>query len=228
MCLQEALATVERQFHELDESELTQASISNQRLNRDYFHRRLNCSLRLSNLPQDVTIKEITDSIRSCGRIYKLKINPTGLPLRQRATAKVVFFDNTGASALLEQTNLAGPDGPGGIWIRRRRVRVTHSRHRIPPHLDLPLDHTRALRFTGPVEVINCSVLTNHFISIFRTDEIEEVIDHTANPYVGDVEFRFASYKSQALPVLRAVVDEELLWDRTPHVVVDFAPDPCA
>ncbi|KAM7210909.1 hypothetical protein V8F06_013709 [Rhypophila decipiens] len=226
MCLQEALATVERQFHELDEFRTHPGVHQQPEAEPGLLPQRLNCSLRLSNLPRDVTIKEITDSIRSCGRIYKLKI--TGLPPRQHATAKVVFFDSTGASALLEQSKLAGPDGPGGIWIRRRRVRITHSRHRIPPHLDLPLDHTRALRFTGPVEVINCSVLTNHFISIFRTDEIEEVIDHTANPYVGDVEFRFASYKSQALPVLLAVVDEELLWDHTPHVVVDFAPDPCA
>ncbi|KAM7184798.1 hypothetical protein V8F33_012797 [Rhypophila sp. PSN 637] len=182
----------------------------------------LNCSFWLTRLPADVTIKEIADSIRACGRVYHIRII-SGYGHSRGAAAIVTFFNSSATMAFLDG-HVFGAQVY--LRVRGRMVSVVRNRIKIPPQLDLPIDHTRVIRIAGPVEIVNYQFLTTHFES-FCKYELEDVLDHSITPGHGDLEFRFARYDSQAECVFHAL-ERDTLFAHNPLVTVHFAADPCA
>ncbi|KAK4211887.1 hypothetical protein QBC37DRAFT_289314 [Rhypophila decipiens] len=182
-----------------------------------------NCSFWLSKLPPDVEIHEITDQIRSsCGRVYHIRI--ISGDVHYRGAAAIVTFFNSSAAMTFFDRHVLGTQGC--LRIRGKRVCAVRNRTKIPPQLDLPMDHTRVIRIAGPVEIVNYSFLTTHFES-FCKYELEDVLDHSTTPGHCDLEFRFARYDSQAECVFHAL-ERDTLFIHNPLVTVHFAVDPCA
>ncbi|KAM7210910.1 hypothetical protein V8F06_013710 [Rhypophila decipiens] len=182
----------------------------------------LNCSFWLTRLPADVTIKEIADSIRACGRVYHIRI--ISGDVHYRGAAAIVTFFNSSAAMIFFDSHVLGTQGC--LRIRSKRVCAVRNRTKIPPQLDLPIDHTRVIRITGPVDIVNYSFLTTHFES-FCKYELEDALSHSITPGHGDLEFRFARYDSQAECVFHAL-ERDTLFIHNPLVTVYFAADPCA
>ncbi|KAK0665769.1 hypothetical protein QBC41DRAFT_232147, partial [Cercophora samala] len=172
-----------------------------------------NCSLWITGLPNDITYSELLASITDCGRIFSSYINYPDFHAGQYfAAAKVVFFTRSGAHNLMR----------AGLTIRGRPAVITPNRIRVAES-QLPSDHTRVLRITGPAGLVNvpalAQILHDHQVMYGLDRIIERDTTGVWNP---DIEWRFASYRCQAR--LAKDIISRLLGNR---VRVEYAPDPC-
>ncbi|KAM7182885.1 hypothetical protein V8F20_012811 [Naviculisporaceae sp. PSN 640] len=191
----------------------------------------LNCSFWATNLPKDVTVKEICDAIRDCGRISAIHISrgetyPGGK--KKYAAAKIIFVDLKGAQMFFLLAVLGR--APGFI-VRGRRAYVERNRHKVPPQLGLPRNHTRVLYITGHYWIANPSYLTQFLEShgiVFQLESTVELprrdFDH---PDLRRLELRFARYSGQARRAYLALQGEAGFRRLSPPLRVDFDDDPC-
>ncbi|KAM7184799.1 hypothetical protein V8F33_012798 [Rhypophila sp. PSN 637] len=195
-----------------------------------------NCSFWLSKLPPDVEIHEITDQIRSCGRLTVVQITRAQAN-RWGAGAKVTFFEVLAAQefhrryAIFEE--MEDPLYTGGLaghfMIRGRRASVVRNNVKVAQN-SAPEHHSRVVRITGPrwyvQEATILSILQGKFVF-----QLERVLDHSTKE-TGDLEFRFARYQEQAKFAILALFSE---LEQNPNlhrslrqtVTIRYWEDPC-
>lgn len=176
----------------------------------------LNAAVWITNLPPAVTVHELLGQIRGCGRVYATVINPPTIGHRF-AAAKVVFFELSGAHALIAQSV-----SEAGFHVGGMRARVTHNRIRSEEVRDGGRN-SRVLFIFGVPSFVNEAALTAYFRSKF-TFQIDEVITHHRDECCGVVEYRFGSYRCQA-EIARMALGRE---KKEEVFTVRFEPDPCA
>ncbi|KAK3502968.1 hypothetical protein B0T13DRAFT_509691 [Neurospora crassa] len=133
-----------------------------------------NCSLYITGLPVDVTVRDIFDDIRDIGKVFSLHISPRREG-HSRAAAAIVFFTRTAAERFYNRfatrDNAAARWGgtvpnPGRI-LGRRPVNVVWNQVKAAPFTER--DHvTRVLQVEGPSDIVNEEFLLTYFRSKCR------------------------------------------------------------
>lgn len=176
-----------------------------------------NASLWVTNLPPDVTHRELLAQIRHVGRVWCCYINgPDGIQ-HSTAAAKVVFFHPRAAQRMLQRA-LVG----GGFEIRGYRARVTHNRIKTGETMPRCGDESRVLIVTGQAHFVNERTLTAYFDErfTFQVDEVRELIRGGGRAVV---EFRFGSFRCQAqMGKISLEKDRPVGFEK-----VEFGEDPC-
>ena len=175
-----------------------------------------NCALWLTNLPPDVTTKELLACIRNIGRIWCTVINAPDYTRHITAAAKVVFFTPQPAQHLLTQSVTRG------LTIRDHQVKVTRNRVKYREEA-LVGTESRVLIVTGKSTFVNEKQLTNFFRErfIFEIDEVRGLIENVAGRSV--VEYKFGSYRCQAqMGKMALEKDKPEGFEK-----VEFGEDPC-
>ncbi|UNI19271.1 hypothetical protein JDV02_005465 [Purpureocillium takamizusanense] len=151
---------------------------------------RLNCSIWITNLPQDITYAELLESVGSRGRIFCSFINsPDGVKFHT-AAAKVVFFKPGPAQRLRDEA--AHP----GFYVRGHRTRITLNRIK-SSEVPVAGRNCRVLIITGRDDFVNEQTLREWFDRriVWQGDGVIELI-HARGRTV--LEWRFGSYRNQA------------------------------
>ncbi|KAJ4416388.1 hypothetical protein N0V85_002308 [Neurospora sp. IMI 360204] len=135
-----------------------------------------NCSLYITGLPLDVTVRDIFDDIRNIGKVYSLHISPRRDSHSRRAAA-IVFFTRAAAERFFNRfatrDNAAARWGgavpnPGRI-LGRRPVNVVWNQVKVAPCTGR--EHvTRVLQVEGPSEIVNEEFLLAYFRTKCRFD----------------------------------------------------------
>ncbi|KAM0555792.1 hypothetical protein ACHAPJ_006188 [Fusarium lateritium] len=179
-----------------------------------------NCALWLTNLPPDVTHRQLLAQIRNVGRIWCTVINEPDYDRHETAAAKVVFFTPGPAQLLLSQSLTQG------LHVGGYAVRVTHNRVK---YGEQPLvgSASRVLIITGKTTFVNPESLTEFFKTrfVFEVDEITNLIVHGERDNGGRsvVEYRFGSFRCQAqMGKMALEKDRPQGFEK-----VEFGPDPC-
>ncbi|KAJ6445461.1 hypothetical protein O9K51_00222 [Purpureocillium lavendulum] len=151
---------------------------------------RYNCSVWITNLPENVTYTELLESVGRRGRIYCSFINnPDGVKFHT-AAAKVVFFAPGPAQRLRDEA--AHP----GFFVRGHRTRITLNRIK-SGEVHVSGRQCRVLIITGRDEFVNEQTLREWFDRriVWQGDGVHELI-HARGRRV--LEWRFGSYRNQA------------------------------
>lgn len=151
---------------------------------------RLNCSVWITNLPEDITYAELLESVGSRGRIFCSFINsPDGIKFHT-AAAKVVFFKPGPAQRLRDEA--AHP----GFYVRGHRTRITLNRIK-SGEVQVAGRNCRVLIITGRDDFVNEQTLREWFDRriVWQGDGVNELI-HARGRRV--LEWRFGSYRNQA------------------------------
>ncbi|KAF4979587.1 hypothetical protein FZEAL_4216 [Fusarium zealandicum] len=180
----------------------------------------LNCALWLTNLPPDVTHRQLLSQVRNVGRIWCTVINAPDWSRHTTAAAKVVFFTPAPAQLLLSKSLTQGLD------VNGYKVKVTHNRVK---YAEEPLigNASRVLIVTGKTTFVNPESLTEFFKArfVFEVDEITELIVqgnlHTGGRSV--IEYKFGSFRCQSqMGKMALEKDRPDGFEK-----VEFGPDPC-
>ncbi|ATY66225.1 Nucleotide-alpha-beta plait [Cordyceps militaris] len=175
-----------------------------------------NASLWITNLPPDITHRELLAQIRYMGRIWCCFINgPDGLA-HSTAAAKVVFFQPAAAQRLLAHAL------EHGLVIRQHRAKVAQNRIKTGGTTPRGGDDSRVLLITGQDHFVNEKTLTAYFGErfVFQIDEVKTLIRGGGRAVV---EFRFGSYRCQAqMGKISLEKDRPLGFEKA-----EFGEDPC-
>ncbi|CAM1507492.1 Fc.00g071330.m01.CDS01 [Cosmosporella sp. VM-42] len=174
-----------------------------------------NCALWLTNLPPDVTHRELLAGIRNIGRIWCTVINPPDYERHVTAAAKVVFFTPQPAQQLLVQALSRG------LVVRDRHVKVTHNRVKYGQE-SLIGNASRILIITGQSNLVNEATLTKFFKErfIFEVDDVQCLITAKDRSVV---QYCFGSYRCQAqMGKMALEKDRPAGFEK-----VEFGEDPC-
>ncbi|KAM7182887.1 hypothetical protein V8F20_012813, partial [Naviculisporaceae sp. PSN 640] len=180
-----------------------------------------NCSFRITNLPDNVTEKDITDIVKNCGRVFHVSIHVGD----NGAEAILIFFDYAGARRFLE-ISVMEPlfAGTCRMKICGQPVLIDRSPAKMPPQTELGWDVSRILRISGSAILVNETCLKAFSKSVCDC-KIIETVDHGATEGNRDLEFRFSSFISGAGAVYCAIKASELFQES--DVRVRFVRDPC-
>ncbi|KAI0113895.1 hypothetical protein F4776DRAFT_674091 [Hypoxylon sp. NC0597] len=189
------------------------------------------CSLWITGLPPDCTMKDLLSGIRSAGKIFSCNINPPS-PTGRTSAAKIVFWDRAGTNKFLNQY----------VWgvfrVRDYKPKVIMNRILVPSQT--PSNQSRVVRVIGPDAIVNETYLEEYFKRHFFYD-LEEfsVVHHNAETSMARVEIRFSSHRAQAAAATTWInlaktgrenaVDgmdekEKSLWKEVKYF---WGPDPC-
>ncbi|KAI1137444.1 hypothetical protein F5Y05DRAFT_419372 [Hypoxylon sp. FL0543] len=189
------------------------------------------CSIWVTGLPPNCTIKQLLSSIRSAGKIFSCNVNlPSGSNLT--SAAKIVFWDRDSTNRFLNQYVW----GTFRVGYYKPKVML----NRILVASQLPSTCSRVVRVVGPDAIVNEEYLRQYFERHFFYD-LEEyfLYHHETDTSTSRVEFRFASYRAQAAAAsvwldrartgnedATAGMDEEekRLWTQVRWF---WGPDPC-
>ncbi|KAK3488041.1 uncharacterized protein B0T23DRAFT_364498 [Neurospora hispaniola] len=141
----------------------------------------LNCSLYITGLPIDITVRQIFDDIRNIGKVYSLHISPRG-DSHSRAAAAIVFF--TRAAAERFYNRFSTRDNPAVRWggtvarpgriLGRLPVNVVWNQVKAAPCTDR--EHvTRVIQVEGPSDIVNEEFLLSYFRTKCRFD-LEKIL----------------------------------------------------
>lgn len=173
-----------------------------------------NCALWIWCLPAHVTYKELLSSIRGVGKIYAAVINPpTGAIIT--SAAKVVFFQRFQAERLFDAIE-AGRFVVMGKVIKR--VAWNKIKSGAYPHLG----HSRAIRITGPQDLMDFDFFENFFLRKFAYDLDRRGVVFCNRPGLISHEWHFASLRCQAASA-KTAIERELKG----IFEVEWAVDPC-
>ncbi|KAJ4155904.1 hypothetical protein LMH87_001127 [Akanthomyces muscarius] len=175
-----------------------------------------NASLWITNLPPDITHRELLAQIRGVGRIWCCFINgPDGLK-HTTAAAKVVFFLPAAAQRLLQNAV------EHGLQVRGFRAKVTQNRIKTGETIPKAGDDSRVLIVTGQASFVNEATLTEYFGQrfVFQVDEVRELLRGGGRAVV---EFRFGSYRCQSqMGKISLEKDRPVGFEKA-----EFGEDPC-
>lgn len=175
-----------------------------------------NASLWITNLPPDITHRELLAQIRCVGRIWCCFINgPDGLK-HTTAAAKVVFFLPAAAQRLLQGAV------EHGFQVRGFRAKVTQNRIKTGETIPKCGDDSRVLIVTGQASFVNEATLSEYFGQrfVFQVDEVRELIRGGGRAVV---EFRFGSYRCQSqMGKISLEKDRPVGFEKA-----EFGEDPC-
>ncbi|CAJ0550320.1 Ff.00g102500.m01.CDS01 [Fusarium sp. VM40] len=178
-----------------------------------------NCALWLTNLPPDVTHRQLLSQIRNVGRIWCTVINEPDYERHDTAAAKVVFFTPGPAQILLSKSLTQG------LQVGSHAVRVTHNRVK---YGEQPVvgAASRVLIITGKSSFVNAESLTKFFKErfVFEIDEITTlIIRGEAKSGRSVIEYRFGSFRCQAqMGKMALEKDRPDGFEK-----VEFGEDPC-
>ncbi|KAI6777154.1 hypothetical protein HG530_001099 [Fusarium avenaceum] len=179
-----------------------------------------NCALWLTNLPPDVTHRQLLSQIRNVGRIWCTVINEPDYERHDTAAAKVVFFTPGPAQTLLSKSLTQG------LQVGSHAVRVTHNRVK---YGEQPVvgAASRVLIITGKSSFVNAESLTRFFKErfVFEIDEITTLIIRGEAKTGGRavIEYRFGSFRCQAqMGKMALEKDRPDGFEK-----VEFGEDPC-
>ncbi|KAF5022483.1 hypothetical protein F66182_5455 [Fusarium sp. NRRL 66182] len=179
-----------------------------------------NCALWLTNLPPDVTHRQLLAQIRNVGRIWCTVINEPDYERHDTAAAKVVFFAPEPAQRLLSKSLTQG------LHVGGYPVKVTHNRVKYGEQPAVG-SASRVLIITGKSAFVNAESLTEFFKArfVFEIDEITPLIVQGRADQGGRsvVEYRFGSFRCQAqMGKMALEKDRPFGFEK-----VEFGPDPC-
>ena len=149
-----------------------------------------NCSVWITNLPEDVSYAELLASVGRRGRIYCTFVNrPDGVKFRT-AAAKVVFFTPAPAQRLCEDA--AHP----GFFVGNHRARITRNRIK-SREVSVAGRQCRVLIITGSDDFVNEPTLRAWFDRriVWQEDGVSELMHRPGRRVL---EWRFGSYRNQA------------------------------
>ncbi|CAK7199980.1 hypothetical protein SEUCBS139899_002668 [Sporothrix eucalyptigena] len=198
----------------------------------DHVPAHLNTSLFLMGLPPQATVGDLLRAVAALGptgRVFAASVNPPDparrLPL---AAAKISFFTRQQAERLKSQIDA----GQLVMWdisgassgSRSLTIRCAWNRDKKPPRQCVQANECRVLRIRGPADVVNFEALTAYFDEKFRY-ELQDIKvvggGTTANAGEQTMEWRFASFQSQAIAAKMALNQERKM------VRVEYGRDPC-
>ncbi|KAI1348849.1 hypothetical protein F5Y01DRAFT_290991 [Xylaria sp. FL0043] len=179
-------------------------------------------SVWIKNLPGGIDHAMLLNSVRDCGKVFAIYINP---PREGYVTvfATIIFFDVAGAQNLLRQSR------EGRFVVDRYVAEVSHNRIRIPARP--PSSASRVLLFEGPSHIVNPESLFALFTYFDIFWQNEAIIVLSQDGMFTRLEWRFASYYRQAEAVWECM-DRMFRDPQTPHepwrqVTVRYGADPC-
>lgn len=171
----------------------------------------LNTCIWVEGAPADMTYYEMLRSIRHCGKVYSVHINP---PREKHftAAAKIAFCTRLGAENFFHQAHSGC-----GIVIRGRRLCVRWNRNKYRENFNR--GESRVLRISGPSDYINYPVLAEYFSRLFYFNLIwvQEV-----SP--GVMIWEFSSILAQAHSAKQAIEREPAMMNL---VRIKYERDPC-
>lgn len=171
----------------------------------------LNTCIWVEGAPADLTYFEMLRSIRHCGKVYSVHINP---PREKHftAAAKIAFCTRVGAERFFQQAHSAI-----GIIIRGRRICVRWNRNKYRENFNRA--ESRVLRISGPSAYVNFQVLGEYFAGLFYFNLIwvEEL-----SP--GNMIWEFSSILAQAHSAKQAIEREPAMMNM---VRIKYERDPC-
>ncbi|OBT91283.1 hypothetical protein VE02_00289 [Pseudogymnoascus sp. 03VT05] len=171
----------------------------------------LNTCIWVEGAPADMTYYEILRSIRHCGKVYSVHINP---PREKHftAAAKIAFCTRLGAENFFHQAHSGY-----GIAIRGRRLCVRWNRNKYRENFNR--GESRVLRISGPSGYINYPVLAEYFSRLFYFNLIwvQEL-----SP--GVMIWEFSSILAQAHSAKQAIEREPAMMNL---VRIKYERDPC-
>ncbi|KFY29956.1 hypothetical protein V493_02201 [Pseudogymnoascus sp. VKM F-4281 (FW-2241)] len=171
----------------------------------------MNTCIWVEGAPADLTYFEMLRSIRHCGKVYSVHINP---PREKHftAAAKIAFCTRLGAEHFFQQAHSAL-----GIVIRGRRICVRWNRNKYRENFNRA--ESRVLRISGNPAFVNFQVLGEYFARLFYFNLIwvEEL-----SP--GDMIWEFSSILAQAHSAKQAIEREPAMMN---IVRIQYQRDPC-
>ncbi|KAK3953418.1 hypothetical protein QBC32DRAFT_312940 [Pseudoneurospora amorphoporcata] len=136
----------------------------------------LNCSLYITGLPLDVTVRDIFYDIRDIGKVYSLHISPRR-DGHSKTAAAIVFFTRIAAERFFNRfatrhnptVRWGGAVAKPGRILGRLPVNVVWNQVKVPPCTDR--QHvTRVLQVEGPSDIVNEEFLLAYFRTKCRFD----------------------------------------------------------
>ncbi|KAI1504029.1 hypothetical protein F5X99DRAFT_373266 [Biscogniauxia marginata] len=201
-----------------------------------------NCSVYVTNLPPQCTIRMLLSSIRNVGKVFASHISPPS-GSHSTAAATITFWDQASTARFMEQSR-------NGHWrVEGYTPYVRYNRIRAEPQRPSP--RSRVLHIRGPADLLGEEYLKRVFRA-YCTYELECVSGETLSPSVVQFEFRFSSFRAQShvaykvcnalrnrstRGLLAVIANEDAdfnNWmgedelDKWSRVNVHWAADPCA
>ncbi|KFY36545.1 hypothetical protein V495_07809 [Pseudogymnoascus sp. VKM F-4514 (FW-929)] len=171
----------------------------------------LNTCIWVEGAPGDLTYYEMLRSIRHCGKVYSVHINP---PKEKHftAAAKIAFCTRLGAERFFQQAHSAY-----GIIIRGRRICVRWNRNKYRENNNRA--ESRVLRIFGDPTYVNFQTLGEYFRRLFYFNLIwvEQVAP-------GVMIWEFSSILAQAHSAKQAIEREPAMMN---IVGIKYERDPC-
>ncbi|KAI1272168.1 hypothetical protein F5Y07DRAFT_380737 [Xylaria sp. FL0933] len=181
-----------------------------------------NASVWVKNLPGGISHATLLNSVRDCGKVFAIYINP---PRDGYVTVSgtIIFFDVAGARNLLQRSR------EGRFVVEGYVAQVGHNRIRTPAQP--PSSASRVLLFEGPSHIVNPQSLSALFNCFGILWQDEAVIVWSRDGTFTQLEWRFASYFRQAQAVWDCM-DQMFRDPQVPRgpwteITVRFGADPC-
>ncbi|KFY37665.1 hypothetical protein V494_04677 [Pseudogymnoascus sp. VKM F-4513 (FW-928)] len=171
----------------------------------------MNTCIWVEGAPADLTYFEMLRSIRDCGKVYSVHINPPR-EKHYTAAAKIAFCTRIGAERFFRQAHSLC-----GIVIRGRRICVRWNRNKYRENFNRA--ESRVLKISGDPKFVNYEVLGEYFARLFYFNLIwvEEVTP-------GVMIWEFSSILAQAHSAKQAIEREPAMM----HIVrIKYERDPC-
>lgn len=182
----------------------------------EYLKPEQNCALWLTNLPPNVTDRELLGAIRNIGRIYATFINYPDFITHSTSAAKVVFFTPEAAQRLLAHCTMVEPMAIRGYQVKIALNRIKYAKN------SMENNESRVLIITGHKSFVNEHALTEYFEArfAFQIDNVKTLVVHENRAVV---EYKFGSYRCQSQMGMKA-----LMLDKPQGIeMVEYGADPC-
>ncbi|KAK4466858.1 hypothetical protein QBC42DRAFT_293007 [Cladorrhinum samala] len=184
-----------------------------------------NCSFWITNLPPELTYRQLLEPVRNVGRVYATIVNPPDRSKGHKtAAATIAFFELSAAFEFWERCH-SGP----GLRYGRFRARVSGNRQGAPDRSGSKWAHcSRILKFTGPpalVEIGALDRLIRAATTIKYDVECHRTIGANSTGGTAETTLQLGSWRSQAESIFNAFWYGQLSQS---GISVSYAPDPCA
>ncbi|KAK1970908.1 hypothetical protein LY78DRAFT_734857 [Colletotrichum sublineola] len=181
-----------------------------------------NVAFWITNLPPNVTHRELLGQIHGMGRVWACVISPpTGNHVT--AAAKLVFFELTAAQKFYAHCSNPRRRLIVGGYVAHVCLNRTKKAEE-----DVGGNRSRVVVIMGDPSFVNPSTLLQWFRSHFEY-EIDEIITHVLNKEMGHIEIRFGSWRSQAESCRQAI---KTVYPpggpQSPVWVFRYGTDPCS
>ncbi|KAI1773538.1 hypothetical protein F4818DRAFT_443379 [Hypoxylon cercidicola] len=176
-----------------------------------------NVNLWIVNIPSGITHHEFLGFIRNVGKVRSLVLHPaTGI--HRNSAAALSFFRRASAQKFLDDCVF------GKVTMRGMKLHAIWNRHRVAEPEDSTV--SRVLVIEGEVRFANRLYL-DEFLSSRIAYDIDEIVEERRQPHddatKGRIEYRFASWRGQAVLALIALRKEH----RHHVLTVEYGKDPC-